>query len=83
MEISLAIHCGTDGVHSLTVDDMVITNWTGAIVDDDCGAMTMVILTIMSETLQWRANWRDKPSYDEFQDIHDGLSPTPAIFANR
>ena len=83
MEVSLVVHCGLDGAHFLTVDDMVITNWVEVVGNDECGAMPVVIPTIMDELLKWRANWRTRPDYDEFQNIHDRLSPAPAIFSAR
>ena len=82
MQIQLTLHCGRADNHTLTIDDMVITNWTETIRNDPCGAMTMIVPSIMDEILKWRANWRNKPDHDEFQDIHDLLSPTPAAFSH-
>ena len=56
----LVVHCGSNGAHFLTVDDMVSRKWTEAVVDGQCGAMPAVIPAIMDELLKWRANWRSR-----------------------
>ena len=81
MERQILLHCGTDGTHLLRVDDMVITNLREALTGaDGCGAMAVIIIGIMDEITRWRANWRGRINDDEFQEIHDRLSPTPAVY---
>ena len=80
MKVTLVIHCAKNGAHLIDLDDMVITNWHAVLADPQCPDTTTALVTIMDEILKWRANWRPQPTHDEFQEIHDRLSRTPAIF---
>ena len=74
------IHCGEHGSIDMEMDDMVIENWEACLREQSCPAAATVVPAIQNLILEWRANWwPNRPTYDTFQELHDGLCPTPAV----
>ena len=57
--------------HIFRMDDMVIVNWKE--LAECCESGREALIRIQHEIITWRANWRPRPDYDEFQNIVDEL----------
>ena len=76
MDCTEVIHCGEFGSIRMHIDDMVIENWQACLGEESRPAAATIVPAIQNLILEWRANWRKKPTYDTFQELHDRLCPT-------